>query len=152
MADHIYKRHNKNLLIYHIVCPAKYRRKIFTTEVEKTLKSICLEFRELRQEPKDPILHTTPRTTTNTLRHDGVNTSVSDTSMLCIGVIHLSTKEKWITISWMEPYRTGRTEQEIHEVEAYLKGYLDAGSDSRTLEERVKSYPGLTFKIEEKIK
>jgi REP element-mobilizing transposase RayT len=43
MADHIYKRHNKNLLIYHIVCPAKYRRKIFTTEVEKTLKSICLE-------------------------------------------------------------------------------------------------------------
>lgn len=43
MAEHIHKRHNKNLLIYHIVCPAKYRRKIFTTEVEKTLKSICLE-------------------------------------------------------------------------------------------------------------
>ena len=66
--------------------------------------------------------------------------------------INLSTKEQWITISWMEPCRTGRTEQEIHEVVAYLKGYLDAGSDSRTLEEKVTSYPGLTFNIEQKIK
>lgn len=43
MADHIYKRHNKTLLIYHIVCPAKYRRDIFTPKVEETLKKICLE-------------------------------------------------------------------------------------------------------------
>jgi REP element-mobilizing transposase RayT len=29
--------------LYHIVCPAKYRRKIFNEEVEKTLKEICIE-------------------------------------------------------------------------------------------------------------
>lgn len=30
--------HNKTLLLYHMVCPAKYRRKVFTEEVEQTLK------------------------------------------------------------------------------------------------------------------
>ena len=43
MADHVYKRHNKNLLLYHVVCPTKYRRKVFTKEVEEGLKDICLE-------------------------------------------------------------------------------------------------------------
>ena len=38
---HIIKSHNKNLLLYHFVCPAKYRRKVFTKAVEKTLKQIC---------------------------------------------------------------------------------------------------------------
>ena len=41
--EHIRKRHNVNLLIYHIVCPAKYRRKIFTEGVSETLKQTCLE-------------------------------------------------------------------------------------------------------------
>ena len=40
---HIYKSHNKTLLLYHLVFPAKYRKKIFDKEVEKTLKEICLE-------------------------------------------------------------------------------------------------------------
>jgi len=40
---HLIKSHNKNLLLYHFVCPAKYRRKVFTKEVEKTLKEICEE-------------------------------------------------------------------------------------------------------------
>lgn len=43
MAEHIHKKHNRNLLIYHLVCPAKYRRKIFTEAVSNTLKQICLE-------------------------------------------------------------------------------------------------------------
>ena len=38
---HIKKSHNKSLLLYHIVCPAKYRRKVFSKEVEKTLKETC---------------------------------------------------------------------------------------------------------------
>ena len=42
MSEHIYKRHNKNLLLYHIVCPAKYRRKIFTEEVSESLKETCI--------------------------------------------------------------------------------------------------------------
>ena len=41
MSEHILKRHNKTLLLYHMVCLAKYRRKVFTDEVERTLKDVC---------------------------------------------------------------------------------------------------------------
>lgn len=37
------------MLLYHIVCPSKYRRKVFSKEVEKTLKQVCAEI-ELRYE------------------------------------------------------------------------------------------------------
>jgi REP element-mobilizing transposase RayT len=42
-SQHIHKSHNKSLLLYHIVFPAKYRRKVFNKEVDKTLKLTCLE-------------------------------------------------------------------------------------------------------------
>jgi len=42
MFEHILKKHNKNLLLYHIVCSAKYRRAVFTQEVEETLKTTCI--------------------------------------------------------------------------------------------------------------
>ena len=42
MDEHIYKRHNKTLLLYHLVFPAKYRREVFSDEVEKSLKSVCV--------------------------------------------------------------------------------------------------------------
>jgi REP element-mobilizing transposase RayT len=41
--EHLRKRHNVSLLIYHIVCPAKYRREIFSSGVASTLKQTCLE-------------------------------------------------------------------------------------------------------------
>ncbi len=31
-------------MLYHLVCPAKYRRKVFTKPVEQTLKEVCVEF------------------------------------------------------------------------------------------------------------
>jgi len=43
MEKHIHKSHNKTLLLYHLVFPAKYRRKVFDESVDKTLKSTCLE-------------------------------------------------------------------------------------------------------------
>jgi REP element-mobilizing transposase RayT len=46
MDEHIYKSHNKTLLLYHLVFPAKYRRKIFDEEVDVTLKDTCLEISE----------------------------------------------------------------------------------------------------------
>ena len=42
MSEHILKRHNKNLLLYHVVCPAKYRRKVFQESVVGTLEKTCL--------------------------------------------------------------------------------------------------------------
>ena len=44
MAEHIRKSHNVNCLLYHLVCPAKYRRKVFSAAVEQTLKEVCTEF------------------------------------------------------------------------------------------------------------
>ena len=41
MSEHIIRSHNKSLLLYHIVCPTKYRRKVFTPKVEKTLVEVC---------------------------------------------------------------------------------------------------------------
>ncbi|MFN8576205.1 MAG: IS200/IS605 family transposase [Candidatus Sericytochromatia bacterium] len=46
MSEHIFRKHNKIKLMYHIVCPAKYRKKIFTDEIEKSLKDICVEIQE----------------------------------------------------------------------------------------------------------
>ena len=48
-SKHIHKSHNVSLLLYHLVCPVKYRRKIFTEEAENTLKNICFEI-EMRYE------------------------------------------------------------------------------------------------------
>ena len=42
MSKHILKSHNKSLLLYHLVCPAKYYRKVFTESVEDTLKETCI--------------------------------------------------------------------------------------------------------------
>ena len=41
MSEHIHKRHNKNLLMYHLVCPIKYRRSVLTDKVEKSLVAVC---------------------------------------------------------------------------------------------------------------
>ena len=46
MSEHIIKRHNKTLLLYHIVCPAKYRRKVFSECVEESLKEVCKSISE----------------------------------------------------------------------------------------------------------
>ncbi len=43
MSEHIFKSHNKSLLLYHFVFPIKYRRDILTPSVCVTLKEVCLE-------------------------------------------------------------------------------------------------------------
>ena len=43
MSKHIHKSHNVSLLRYHIVCPAKYRRVVFTEEVDQILRTACSE-------------------------------------------------------------------------------------------------------------
>ena len=42
-SQYLHKRHNVSILLYHIVCPSKYRRVIFDNEVERHLKEICLD-------------------------------------------------------------------------------------------------------------
>jgi putative transposase len=43
VSEYIHKSHNISVLLYHLVCPVKYRRVVFTEEVDTVLKEICLE-------------------------------------------------------------------------------------------------------------
>ncbi|MDQ3257318.1 MAG: IS200/IS605 family transposase [Acidobacteriota bacterium] len=43
MSKLIRKSHNVSVLMYHIVCAAKYRRVVFSQEVDRHLKETCLE-------------------------------------------------------------------------------------------------------------
>ena len=42
MSKTIVKSHNISVLLYHIVCPAKYRRVVFDAAVDEALREICL--------------------------------------------------------------------------------------------------------------
>jgi REP element-mobilizing transposase RayT len=41
MSEFIHKSHNVSVLLYHIVCPTKYRRVVINKDVEKTIKETC---------------------------------------------------------------------------------------------------------------
>ena len=43
MSEFIHKSTNVSVLLYHFVCPAKYRRIVFTAAIDQTLKEVCLE-------------------------------------------------------------------------------------------------------------
>lgn len=45
-GEHIFKSHNKTLLLYHLVFPMKYRRKVLNEVSGETLKLICKEISE----------------------------------------------------------------------------------------------------------
>ena len=42
-SEYIHKSHNVSVLLYHFVCPAKYRRSVFDESVDSSIKDICLE-------------------------------------------------------------------------------------------------------------
>ena len=42
MSRFIHKSHNVSVLLYHLVCPAKYRRVVFDESVDAVLKEVCL--------------------------------------------------------------------------------------------------------------
>ncbi len=43
MSRFIHKSHNVSVLLYHVVCVAKYRRVVFDEEVETVLREVCLD-------------------------------------------------------------------------------------------------------------
>ena len=43
MSLYIHKSHNVSVLLYHIVCPVKYRKLVFSEEVAHELKEICIQ-------------------------------------------------------------------------------------------------------------
>lgn len=43
MSRYIHKSHNVSVLLYHLVCPIKFRRAVLSEKVERELKEICME-------------------------------------------------------------------------------------------------------------
>ena len=43
MSEYVHKPHNVSVLLYHYVCPAKYRRVIFDNRVDEILIQTCKE-------------------------------------------------------------------------------------------------------------
>ncbi len=43
MSEYIHKSHNVTVLLYHLVFPAKYRRKVIGSEVDEALRAVCVE-------------------------------------------------------------------------------------------------------------
>ena len=43
MSIYIHKSHNVSVLLYNIVCPAKYREIVLSNEVDNAIKKICIE-------------------------------------------------------------------------------------------------------------
>lgn len=43
MSEYVHKQRNVSVLLYHLVCPAKYRKVVFTEDVDSVLKDVCLE-------------------------------------------------------------------------------------------------------------
>jgi REP-associated tyrosine transposase len=46
MSEFIHKHHNVSVLLYHIVCPAKYRRSVLSAAVDDKLKEVCAEIQK----------------------------------------------------------------------------------------------------------
>lgn len=42
-SEYLYLSHNASNLVYHIVCPAKYRRVVIDETVDQHIRQICLE-------------------------------------------------------------------------------------------------------------
>ena len=42
-GQYLHKSHNVSVLLYHLVCPAKYRRVVFDASVDVVLREVCLE-------------------------------------------------------------------------------------------------------------
>ena len=43
MSRFVHKSHNVSVLVYHLVCVAKYRRVVFDETVETVLREVCLD-------------------------------------------------------------------------------------------------------------
>ncbi len=43
MSRYVHKSHNVSVLLYHLVCPCKYRRVVVDEDVDAVLRQVCLE-------------------------------------------------------------------------------------------------------------
>jgi hypothetical protein len=45
-SEYLHKSHNVSVLLYHVVCTAKYRRVVFSEHVDEIVREVCLGIAE----------------------------------------------------------------------------------------------------------
>ena len=70
--EHIYKSHNKTLLLYHFVFPSKYRREVFSKDVEQTLIEVCGIQWKVCVQAAESAMKDLPSDQTITLRYEDI--------------------------------------------------------------------------------
>jgi REP element-mobilizing transposase RayT len=43
MTNYIHKRHNVNMMLYHVVCPTKFRKVVIDQQVDRILVETCIQ-------------------------------------------------------------------------------------------------------------
>jgi len=43
VSEYVHKSHNVSVLLYHLVCPTKYRRVVLIENVDNVLRDVCME-------------------------------------------------------------------------------------------------------------
>lgn len=47
MSKYIRGSHHVSIIMYHIVCPCKFRRTVISSEIEISIKQICMDMQEV---------------------------------------------------------------------------------------------------------
>ena len=47
MSKYIKGKHHVSVIMYHIVCPTKFRRTVISEEIEKSIKQVCMEMQDV---------------------------------------------------------------------------------------------------------
>ena len=128
MSRVIRKSHNVSILLYHFVCPAKYRRAVIDKKVDQVLKEVCLdiadryqiEFLEIGTD-KDHV-HFLVQSVPTYSPTEIITTIKSLTAREVFARVPLVKKQLWGGEFWTDGYDVGTVGQ--HATEEVIKEYV----------------------------
>lgn len=128
MSRLIRKSHNVSILLYHFVCPAKYRRAVIDKKVDQVLKEVCLdiadryqiEFLEIGTD-KDHV-HFLVQSVPTYSPTKIITTIKSLTAREVFARVPLVKKQLWGGEFWTDGYYVGTVGQ--HATEEVIKEYV----------------------------
>ena len=139
MSRVIRKSHNVSILLYHFVCPAKYRRVVIDKKVDQVLKEVCLdigdryqiEFLEIGTD-KDHV-HFLVQSVPTYSPTKIITTIKSLTAREVFARVPTVKKQLWGGEFWTDGYYVGTVGQ--HATEEVIKQYVkDQGQEEQYMQ------------------
>ena len=129
MSHLIRKSHNVSILVYHFVCPAKYRRVVIDEAVDQVLREVCLdiakryqiEFLEIGTDRDDThfLVQSVPSYSPTRI----ITIIKSLTAREVFARVPSVKKQLWGGEFWMDGYYVGTVGQ--HATEEAIKQYVE---------------------------